>query len=125
MLAPSLCLRRRGSKPSLVVQRAPYAFWHFIELNRGGGTGDSWADWQAELGFIQVCSLPVRERIINVIFLALVAKVRMGLQRLGECGAVSVSLPTKTALKAMKTRFGSLKRTPSEAPRREEQHMFQ
>ena len=68
------------------MQRAPYAFWHFIELNRGGGTGDSWADWQAELGFIQVCSLPVRERTINTIFLALAAKGRVGLQRLGECG---------------------------------------
>ena len=112
------------------MQRVPYAFWHFIELSRGGGTGDSWADWQAELGFILVCSLPVRERIINVIFLALVAKVRVGLQRLGECGAVSVFPPhpltqTQTALQAMKTSYGSLKRTPSEGPRREEQHMFQ
>ena len=52
-----------------------------------------------ELGFILVCSLPVRERIINVIFLALVAKVRVGLQRLGECGAVSVSPPNKNSLK--------------------------
>ena len=81
------------------MQRAPYAFWHFIELNRGGGTGDSLADWQAELGFIQVCGLPVRERIINTIFLALAAKGRVGLKRLGECGAVSVSPPDQNSRK--------------------------
>ena len=57
------------------------------------------ADWQAELGFIQVCGLPVRERIINTIFLALAAKGRVGLKRLGECGAVSVSPPNQNSLK--------------------------
>ena len=73
------------------------------------------------LGFIQVCGLPVRERIINTIFLALAAKGQVGLQRLGECGAVSVSPPNKNSLKGYEDEvFGSLKRTPSEAPRREE-----
>ena len=84
------------------MQRAPYALWHFIELNRGGGTGDSWADWQAELGFMQACSLPVRERTIYTIFLALAAKGRVGLQRLGECGAVSVSPPNQNSLRGLR-----------------------